>query len=91
MEKDKSCVIADIADMLLENNKTAAKSIISQEYPHTYYEIEKRTYTIAQKMNQFITDVMLVSSSAIVFMLCTADSSFSDCFSHCCLQWQLFL
>ena len=56
MEKDKSCIIADIADMLLENNKTAAKSIISQEYPHTYYEIEKRTYTIAQKMNQFITD-----------------------------------
>ena len=42
--------------MLLENNKTAAKSIISQEYPHTYYEIEKRTYTIAQKMNQFIID-----------------------------------
>lgn len=56
MEKDKSSVIADIADMLLENNKTAAKSIISQEYPHTYYEIEKRTYTIAQKMNQFIID-----------------------------------
>ena len=56
LDKDKSSVISDIAAMLLENNKTAAKTIIDQEYPHTYYEIEKRTYTIAQKMNQFIND-----------------------------------
>lgn len=56
MGKDKSKVITSIATMLLENNKTAAKSIICQEYPHTYYEIEKRTYTIAQKMTQFIND-----------------------------------
>lgn len=56
MDRDKSSVISDIAAMLLENNKTAAKTIIDQEYPHTYYEIEKRTYTIAQKMNQFIND-----------------------------------
>ena len=56
MGKDKSKVITSIATMLLENNKTAAKSIICQEYPHTYYEIEKRTYTIAQKMKQFIND-----------------------------------
>lgn len=56
MGKDKSNVILDIATMLLENNKTVAKSIIRQEYPHTYYEIEKRTYSIAQKMNQFIND-----------------------------------
>lgn len=56
LDRDKSSVISDIAAMLLENNKTAAKTIIDQEYPHTYYEIEKRTYTIAQKMNQFIND-----------------------------------
>lgn len=56
MTKDKCNVISDIATMLLENNKTEAKNIINQEYPHTYYEIEKRTYTIIQKMNQFIKD-----------------------------------
>ncbi len=56
MDKDKSKVISDIATMILENNKVAAKTIICQEYPHTYYEIEKRTYTMAQKMAQFISD-----------------------------------
>lgn len=56
MGKDKSNVIANIATMLLENNKAAAQAIICQEYPHTYYEIEKRTYTTAQKMKQFISD-----------------------------------
>lgn len=56
MNKDKSIVISDIVTMLLENDKTRAKSIINQKYPHTYYEIEKRTYTINQKMNQFIKD-----------------------------------
>ena len=56
MNKEKCNIISDIADMLLENNKTAAKSIICQKYPHTYYEIEKRTYTSTQKMKQFIRD-----------------------------------
>lgn len=56
MDKDKSKIISDIATMLIENNKVAAKTIICQEYPHTYYEIEKRTYTTTQKMNQFLKD-----------------------------------
>lgn len=56
MTKDRSAVMSDIAAMLLAGNKTAAKTIICQEYPHTYYEIEKRAYTMAQKMNQFISD-----------------------------------
>lgn len=56
MDRDKCNIISDIAFLLLENNKNEAKTIICQEYPHTYYEIEKRTYTIAQKMNQFISD-----------------------------------
>ena len=56
MAKDKSNVIFDIATMLLENNKEAAKTIICEEYPHTYYEIEKRTYTMNQKMKQFMKD-----------------------------------
>lgn len=56
MNNDKSTIISKIANLLLQNNKTAAKEIICQEYPHKYYEIEKRSYTIAQKMNQFIND-----------------------------------
>ena len=56
MDKDKSAVISDIVEMLLEDNESTAKAIIHQEYPHTYYEIEKRAYTMAQKMNQFISD-----------------------------------
>ena len=56
MGKDKSVVISDIAAKLLENNKSAAETIIREEYPHTYFEIEKRTYTLEQKMNQFIKD-----------------------------------
>ena len=43
MNKDKSEVISDIAAMLLKDNKESAKEIIQQEYPHKYYEIEKRT------------------------------------------------
>ena len=30
--------------------------MISQEYPHTYYEVEKNTYNIAQEMRQFVSD-----------------------------------
>ena len=56
MTKERSAVMSDIANMLLAGNKAAAKTIICQEYPHTYYEIEKRSYTMAQKMNQFISD-----------------------------------
>jgi hypothetical protein len=56
MGKEKSEVISDIVTMLLENNKAEAREIIRQEYPHTYFEIEKRTYTMMQKMNQFMED-----------------------------------
>lgn len=56
MPNDKCTVISDIATMLLENDKATAKNIICQEYPHSYYEIEKRSYTMTQKMNQFISD-----------------------------------
>ena len=56
MVKDKGLIISDIVNMLLEENKTSAKEIIKNAYPHTHYDIEKRTYTMAQKMNQFIRD-----------------------------------
>ncbi len=51
MDRDKSAVISSIVNMILENNEPAAKAIIRQEYPHTYFEIEKRTYTIIQNFN----------------------------------------
>lgn len=56
MEKDKSAVIANIASLLLTGDETAAKTLICQEYPHACYEVKKRTYTMLQKMKQFISD-----------------------------------
>lgn len=56
MNTDKCSVISSIVDMLLEGDECAAKNIITHEYPHTYFEIEKRTYTLEQKMKQFIND-----------------------------------
>lgn len=56
MDKDKSTIISNLATMLLQDNKAKAKEIICKEYPHKYFEIEKRTYTMAQKMHQFISD-----------------------------------
>ena len=56
MKKDKSKVVSDIAEMLLHNNKESAKSIILNEYPHSFLDIEKRSYSMTQKMEQFIKD-----------------------------------
>lgn len=53
---DKSVVISDITRMLLKNNHIAVKEKICKEYPHTHFEIEKRTYTTLQKMKLFIRD-----------------------------------
>ena len=56
MNKDKSSIIASIVSLLLDDKEASAKKIINQEYPHTQVEIDKRTYTMAQKMNQFLRD-----------------------------------
>jgi hypothetical protein len=56
MDREKSAVISDVATMLLSGNKSAAKAIICEEYPHAHFEIEKRAYTMDQKMTQFIQD-----------------------------------
>ena len=56
MNKDKSSIISSIVSLLLDDNEASAKAIINQEYPHTQVEIDKRTYTMAQKMNQFLRD-----------------------------------
>ena len=56
MNKDRSSIISSIVSLLLDDNEASAKEIIHQEYPHTQVEIDKRTYTMAQKMNQFLRD-----------------------------------
>ena len=54
--KDKSEVIESIAKMLQMKNEEEAKRIICSDYPHVNVEIEKRTYTMAEKMEQFLRD-----------------------------------
>ena len=56
MEKEKGIIISNIVEMLVENNTSLAKSIIINEYPHKIYDVKKRTYTMTQKMEQFIRD-----------------------------------
>ena len=56
MFNEKSFVISNIATMLLNGNIADAKMIISNNYPHSHVEIEKRVYTMEQKMKQFISD-----------------------------------
>ena len=56
MNKEKYAIITNVATMLLCDNKSAAKTFISTEYPHIHTEIEKRAYTMEQKMKQFISD-----------------------------------
>lgn len=56
MSEEKSKIIEDIAKMLIVNNKDAAKEIIFNEYPHEVFAIEKRSYTMAEKMEQFLKD-----------------------------------
>ncbi len=50
MIDNKSEVISNAVNLILKNNKNEAKQIITRDYPHKYYEIEKRTYTLTQKM-----------------------------------------
>lgn len=56
MDRDKSEIISDVAINILHNDITKAREIINCEYPHEYFEVEKRTYTMTQKMEQFIRD-----------------------------------
>ncbi len=56
IKKEKGDIISNIIEMLIDDDKSSAKSIIIKEYPHITYDVEKRRYTIAQKMEQFIRD-----------------------------------
>ena len=56
MGKEKSDIIAEVAERLLYNDKDTAKAIILKDYPNRFYEVEKRTYSMTQKMQQFLKD-----------------------------------
>ncbi len=53
---NKSKTIANIAEMLLNDRKDSAKTILINEYPHIVPDVKKRSYTTAQKMQQFLSD-----------------------------------
>ena len=56
MEKDKSSIISNIFKNISSGDKENARKIICSEYPHIFFEIERRSYTITQKMEQFLRD-----------------------------------
>ncbi|MBQ7898219.1 MAG: HNH endonuclease [Clostridia bacterium] len=56
MKKEKSAIISNIITKLLVDDKESAKKIISTDYPHKSFDIHKRSYTIAQKIEQFLKD-----------------------------------
>lgn len=53
---EKTEIIENIVRLLLNGQKDKAKALIRNEYPHNIYNVKKRSYTIAQKMEQFCRD-----------------------------------
>ena len=45
---DKSKILENISNLLLENRIEEAKATIQNEYPHKHIELEKRSYTIEE-------------------------------------------
>lgn len=53
---DKSKILENISNLLLENRIEEAKATIQNEYPHKHIKLEKHSYTIKEKMEQFLRD-----------------------------------
>lgn len=53
---DKSQILENISNLLLENKIEEARATIQNEYPHKHMELEKRSYTQKEKMEQFLRD-----------------------------------
>lgn len=53
---DKSQIIKNLSILLNENKVEEARLLIQSNYPHENIEIKKRSYTLKQKMNQFLKD-----------------------------------
>lgn len=55
-QKQKSDIINEIATLILFDDIDSAKKVLLQDYPHNNVEIQKRSYSISEKMEQFIED-----------------------------------
>ena len=55
-KNDKSGIIQKVMYALINNDERKAKEVIGKEYPHQVKEIEKRSYTLIERMQQFLKD-----------------------------------
>lgn len=53
---NKSEILENIATLLLDRKSEEARSLIQHEYPHKHIVLEKRSYTLKEKMEQFLRD-----------------------------------
>ena len=53
---DKSQIINNISNLLFENKLEEARVFLQNEYPHKHIELEKRSYSFKEKMEQFLRD-----------------------------------
>ncbi len=53
---DKAQLLENISKLLLESKIEDARLIIHNKYPHNHIELEKRSYTLKEKMEQFLRD-----------------------------------
>ena len=56
MLENKSDIIENIVELLLDDKKEEAQDVIKRSYPYSSYKVNKRVYTLAQKMEQFLKD-----------------------------------
>ena len=54
MEKDQ--ILENIAKLLFDNKTKDTRAIIRNEYPYKHIEPETRSYTLKEKMEQFLRD-----------------------------------
>ena len=53
---DRSQILENISKLLIESKTEEARAIIQNEYPHKHIELKKRSYTLKEKMEQFLRD-----------------------------------
>ena len=53
---DKAQILENIAKLLFDKKTEDARAIIQNEYPYKHIELEKRSYTLKEKMEQFLRD-----------------------------------
>ncbi|MBR5262462.1 MAG: HNH endonuclease [Clostridia bacterium] len=53
---DKAQILKNISKLLLESKTEEARTVIQNEYPHKHIELKTRSYTLKEKMEQFLRD-----------------------------------